>query len=496
MSNRITYTSGIHGLLGESGNSSPIALQSPVYEGIITDIILDKFHPKYSKIDGYTLGMAKVRIFDKSDVTNSDSLDWALPMDTSICQFPLIGELVILFKIRSILFYTSKLPIAGRIQENALINLDRALENRFTNTLSKAIRTNTEISLSSHKFGKYFIPDSRVRQLMHFEGDTIIQGRMGHSIRMGSSRMDNGKKFAPNLILRAGQAKDVEKNNISIDSQFGYILEDVNKDASSIWMVSDQNIPFSPATKNAGSIGRSLASPPLIYSGASITINSDRLVLNSKDTHILLYSNDEIYLNSFKRTSIDTDDSILLTANLDIVSRSSRNIEFRADKDYVVSVGGRAISNVVESISFLSNKIFIGSTADEAEPMVGGKSLSIFLARLIMILMGVPSNSGRQTQQDSRISLSPLVPGIASTSHVITPAGPGLLNPLIQKELIKLYNELFTNNFKSSPFNSEDNFVNLQNEVAELVLNDFKQGESSLVENNEWKLGEEYYRVT
>lgn len=496
MSNRIVYTQGVPDLLGASGNSSPIALYYPIYEAIVTDVVLDTSHEQYSEEDGISVGMIQVRILNVHDTIDSDLLDWAHPMDNTIFQYPLKGEFVIIHKLRNELFYTIKVPFAGRIQENGLLNLNRDLDDRFNNTLSEAVKSEEELTLDSHEFGEYFRPDSRVRQLLHFEGDTLIQGRMGHSIRLGSSKMDNGTRMAPNIILRTGQGKDIEQDSISIDSPFGYIMEDINKDASSIWMVSDQNIPFVPSVKEAGSRYRSIETPPQKYGGASIILNSDRIVLNSKKTHILLFSNEEIHLGSFKRTSIDTDDSIMLTANLDIVNRSSRNIEFRADVDYSIEVGGDFVSTTIGSTSFLSNKIFIGSVDDDKEPLVGGTSLSIFLGRLLIALMGIPPLTLRQNQKFSRIPMPrTLISGPAATAHVITPMGPGLLNPLIQRELRKLYSELSRGRFKNSPFNSEDNFVNLQNVKPEVELNEFEDGDQLETENNEWVLGESYYKV-
>jgi hypothetical protein len=376
-----------------------------------------------------------------------------------------------------------------------MINLNRAISNRYSNTLQNAIKNQDELDLESHRFGNYFRPDNRVRQLKHFEGDTLIQGRMGASIRFGSSKMDpDSNGLAPNLILRAGQGKDLEQD-IPDASPFGIILEDINKDVSSIWMTSDQNIPFEPTTEKAGSFGRSRTKPFKSPSGASIIINSDVVLINAKKSDVMLFSNEEIYLNSFKRASIDTDDSIVLTANLDIINRTSRNIEHMADADYSIFSGGEYRSVVNKTTSFLSSKIFIGSASDDREPMVGGTSLSIFLARLITALMGTPPSIGVQTQVNPRIRLNPLTPGPAATAHVITPMGPGVLSPVIQTALRTLYSELQQGTFTKSPFNSQDNFVNLVNDAVDIELNEFKEGEQIETENYEWILGESYYDI-
>jgi hypothetical protein len=417
----------------------------------------------------------------------------------SFFEMPLIGEMVVIYKLRGNFFYRNKISFGKKLPENSFLNLNRSLGGRFKNTIKNLLSNKTsEPPIDVHRFGNYWRPDSRVRQLKHFEGDILLQGRMGHSIRFGSSKIDpSSEGLAPNLILRTGQGKDLETTKSSFSSsEFGLILEDINKDASSIWMVSDQKVPFEPTTINAGSFYRSIGSPTSVFDGASITINSDRLLLNSKKNHIMLFSNDEIYINSFNRTSIDSDDSIHLTANIDITGKSGRNIEYSSDKDFNINVGGQYRSIVRGNTSFLSDKIFIGSSSDNSEPMVGGTSLSIFLARLITALVGVPTNIRSQTSLNPRITLPRSIsPGIASTTHVITATGPGTLNPQIIRALVTLYNELSGRAFSGAPFSSQDNFVNLRNENALVELSNFSDGEQVETENNEWILSEQYYRV-
>ena len=110
--------------------------------------------------------------------------------------------------------------------------------------------------------------------------------------------------------------------------------------------------------------------------------------------------------------------------------------------------------------------------------------------------MNVPTNIKSQNQTKSIISIPrTIIPAIATTKHVITPAGPGILSPDIVKGLITLYNELATGTFKKSPFNSEDNFVMLQNELPEIELNDFKSGNQEYEEPTQWVYDDSYYDV-
>lgn len=500
---RYAYRHAPSGFLSiSSAQISARSVPDPFYEALVVDVILDQFHPQYSK-DGYNVGMIKIRLFTQDHSRDNDLLSWAFPMDSTIQEMPLIGELVMVNKVLGNFFYSRKLYIAHRLQENAMINLNKALNNRPSQLSNKATNSQEEISLQKHKFGNYFKPDSRVRPLKHFEGDVIIQGRMGNSIRFGSSQMEPGNKgLAPNIILRAGQSKDVETDACTSDKIFGLILEDPDKDVSSIWMTSDQVIPFEQITKDAGSNFRSLVKHPQKYDGASILINSDRVILDAKKTHIMMFANEEIYLNSFKNTSIDTDSSIILTANLDVGMYASRTIENVADVDFRVTTGKDIFLLSTDKTSLLANKIFIGSVDNDEEPLVGGTSLSKWLARLILTLMGTPSAIAPWTTQQSTV-VPPPAPGTAATAHVITPVGPGALSPEIVTGLVRLYSELVSPNtgqliplpFAGAPFNSGDNFVALANDLVKMQKNNFKSGKQTNIENNTWLLKDAYYKV-
>lgn len=495
--NTYIYRSKIEGLLATSttGDTARVVTE-PFYVGLVVDVVLDHFHSSYK--DGYNVGAIKVRIFTVDDSIDEDLLGWADPLDLTIQEMPLRGEVVILKKVLSNFLYMRKINLAHRLQENAMINLEEALNNRPSQLKSSSPSNNIEPT--THQFGQYYKPDSRVRPLKHFEGDVLIQGRMGHSIRFGSSKMQPASEgMAPNILLRTGQARDVEINACTSDKIFGLILEDINNDVSSIWMTSDQVVPYEPTIRGAGSFHRSLKNAPNLYNGGSIIINSDRVVLGSKKTHILLYAQEEIYLNSFKNTSVDTDGNIILTANIDIRNMSGRNIDNIADRDYTLSVGNDITIVANKNFSLVADKIFLGSIGDDSEPMVGGISLSKWLARLILTLMGTPTSILPWTTQKT----TPILPPIAGTAAQAHTLFPGVLSPDVTKGLIKLYTELAAVNsgqtikvpFGGAPFNSGDNFVNMGNELPTIQKNNFKSGKAASVKNNSWALADPYYRA-
>lgn len=485
---------------GQNNNARFVA--EPIYEGYVEDAILDNQHNQQAP-DGYNVGSIKVRIFTTTNGLKSSLLDWAHPMESTIQEIPVYGELVTLHKIRGSFFYSRKVPIGRRIQENGMLNLGKVLTNKAS--ISNPITSKKETTAEGHKFGKYFKPDSRVRPLKHFEGDVLFQGRMGHSIRFGSSKSDlTSDGLAPNIILRTGQGKDIEKTSASSKEVFGYILEDINKDASSIWMTSDQVLGFRPSTQDAGSHHRSALTAPILYEGAQIVTNSDRIILNAKKTHILMYASEGIHMHSISDASMDTDSNILLTANLNISFNSNMNINNTADEDFIVNAGSDILFMSLDKNSTIANKIYLGSAANDREPMVGGYSLSVFLARLINVLMGNPPLGA--APQIPGFPYNPaftVVPGTSAGFHVLTAMGPGVLSPAIVVGLQALALELLPPNigakiplpYSGAPFNSRDNFVMISNEQPTVVKNEFESGDTIKTENNQWNLTDSYYKI-
>lgn len=508
------YSTGL--LASNDASQTGRFLQEVIFEGLVVDIIVDHTHKNYA-IDGFNVGNIKVRIFSQHYGVSDELLPWARPIDIGIQEFPLIGEYVYLERIGSAFWYRKKLPISRRLNQNAMINVNQTIDDSiFGNDTTKKITSNEELSFDKFKFGKYFKPDSRIRQLKAFEGDTLFQGRMGASIRFGSSKMSNvDTGLAPNIIMRVGQGKDLENTEVSVKSPYGLLVEDVNKDVTSLWMTTDQYVNFEPSTNKAGSRYRSLFSQISLFDKAQIIANSGRIVLNAKHTHVMLFANEEIYLNAYARVGIDTDGSVLLSANNDIDLKAGRNLDTTVDNDVTIRAGSDISLLATEKLSIVGKQLFLGGMQNSAEPAVGGTSLSMFLGRLILALMGPgavpPQIKYQYTGAPAPVPALPGIapPGIANFAHVVTPLGPGLLNPTILANLQKLYLELYGMTppntgqvppipFGGAPFNSLGTFIGLSNEETGPVIakNDYKLGEQLEQEEVSWRLSQDFYKVT
>ena len=121
--------------------------------------------------------------------------------------------------------------------------------------------SNEEINYdyNSPLVGGTFIERSNIHPLLAYAGDIILEGRWGNSIRFGSTAntgnalynnnwSNSGEDGNPITIIRNGQPSDA--------SEEGYLplVEDINKDLSSIYLTSNQTIPLTTTITNNPSI--------------------------------------------------------------------------------------------------------------------------------------------------------------------------------------------------------------------------------------------------
>lgn len=227
----------------------------------VFDIVLDANHAifRYGGVsyDPTLLGM--IFYGDKDlDVTSTStfSLPKALPKVRG--KYPVINELV---KIETgpspdiytdiggnnsfnYVYYGEVVPVHGNAVHNALPSQKDLASTTPTSEESVLASNGTqnqsqpnEVSLDNT--GNYQ-PKDDVRNLQPFAGDVIREGRAGQTIRMGTTNKEgtnnwsDGNTFGdPVMILRVGQSEN---------QQGSTIVEDVNGDASSIYMFANQKL--------------------------------------------------------------------------------------------------------------------------------------------------------------------------------------------------------------------------------------------------------------
>ncbi len=258
---------------------------------------------------------------------NVDLNRFAKPLFPNLKNYPLKNEIVYVISLSSTgvetntndrtFYYFQPVNLWNSIHHNAIpdgINgstLPPSQKRDYEQTEAGAVRKvtdgGTEIDL-----GDTFKEKLDTKSLQPFEGDVIHEGRWGQSVRFSSTVNDSeisnpwsntGENGDPLTIIRNGQHED--GNDPWVPQ-----VEDINKDLSSIYVTSTQEIPIEVSSKSYNSYEEAPTEPPK-FSGEQIILNSGRLLFNSKTDSILFSSKDSINLNSINNINIDSPKTVV-----------------------------------------------------------------------------------------------------------------------------------------------------------------------------------------
>jgi len=264
----------------------------------VQDIILDDNHSRY--LGENSIGTILYTPLNASTPINNDftQLPSAKPLFYNISHYPIANELVYIVGAPNFEYNENSVVEAYYLPP---ISINKAPNN---NSYPNVLDENGEFRL-----GEYFQEIETIRPLRPYEGDIMIEGRFGNSLRFGytidntigvPNRWSNeGEIGNPITIIRNGQV------DINDDENYNHVLEDIDGDNSSIYLTTSQKIPIEVASNSYNSY-ENIPTSPNEYVEDQVILNSGRLLFNSKSDSILLSSNQSINLNSITSVNIDT----------------------------------------------------------------------------------------------------------------------------------------------------------------------------------------------
>jgi hypothetical protein len=307
---------------------------STVY-GRVIDIIMDANHYQYNE-RGASSALYGVyyRELNRPYNENRDEFD-----DFAYCQFD----------------HTTRIPVLGEIvaiesqpddDRDISEKSSKSYWTRVVNMWNHPHHSASPLpQVEENNFGDYFEEGTDVNPLQAFPGDVLIQGRHGNTIRLGGTNFDsnifsdednNGKAYN---IIKAGQEP--------LEPHFDPTVEDINRDKSSIYMMSDHQLGLIEANTNI--LGYKEGDEPELadaYKGSQIVINSDRLFFNAREESVFISAKQTIGLASDKITL-----------------------------------------NGTEYVGMDAKRIFLGTNSfDEDEPALKGATTKQWLSDLVKIL--------------------------------------------------------------------------------------------------------------
>jgi hypothetical protein len=247
-------------------------------------------------IDESLIGAVRAR-FDVSQQNQPlEDANIFYPLDSNVLQVPVQGEEILGCEFGGRYFYMSKLNKSNTATNDSNFGVS-------------ALNTGDPYEDFEFEFGRYFNPSSRVKKLLMREGDTIIQGRFGNSIRLGSNQFMSGSQAgqekrdlteSPNIKIVAGGFTDgpIYREGLVEDKSSEITIEE----KSSLYLTTDEYVPYEDVgVKSTFDNNETYFKPQVI-------IQSDRIVFNSKgdDGGIGIYSRDNVEIKSADKVEIDS----------------------------------------------------------------------------------------------------------------------------------------------------------------------------------------------
>lgn len=324
-----------------------------IYPARVVDVILDESHPEYEKFGkDFCIGAIKYSPIDRIlDEAATENFPIAYPLDPTLRKLPLRNEIVLLISAPSRNISTSRSTEYVHYYTDII-----SLWNTNINPAPSLTSTDTELD-----YGYEYKENPNGLPLHPFNGDVILQGRHGQSIRLSGAR-----SFKNELSNKqnAGEPLTIITNGYAETSkQESFYVEDINKDKSSIYLATNHTLPLEQSRdKFAGATDRPVLAKN--YTGNQLTLNSDRLVFNTKKGDIIFSSKEHFSVTS-NNLSLDAE------ANLGLDGK----------------------------------KIYLGEKAVrfELEPVILGNQLELFLDTLLSELLRVSNAFKKAKTVDGKV---------------------------------------------------------------------------------------------
>lgn len=358
-----------------STSKSTTSVDPNIFPARVVEVILDGDDSEIGAVYYRPLNKVLPEIDQRSYV--------AYPLNKNVTIFPLKNEVVIIQIAPSITLGTDS--SSTRAYYTTVLNLwDTPHYNGYPDQTQNPGDADT---------GEYFKERADVNPLQPFPGDLLLQGRQGQSIRMTgvtfpenpwTTTLNNGK---PLLILSNGQTE--------AETGYEHIVEDINRDASSIYFTSDHFVDLNPATLDRRSYPENR--PPVdaaSYKGAQLVLNSGRIYLNARDESAFISSKVSIGLNA---SSVNIEGSNYVTLDGDriyIGAKSMNDVQLNKEPALLGNQVESFLSDLLDMLQ--GTAVALGASTDPVLIERGKSMLPV-----IKMLRGRISPSGKPSQLKS-----------------------------------------------------------------------------------------------
>jgi hypothetical protein len=363
--------SGIASLRDDSSSASSALsalneLSNLVISARVTSVVLNSNSEYFTQTGGWSgIGTIKFQLTEAApspQTKNNTKGSFAKPLLPFLKNYPLVNEFVLLFFLpnqeqtqisgNGDYYYLNPIGIWNSPHHNAYPDnyapyntsspsMKKTVFDMVAGNVQKADTQPITINLNGNSGGT-FVEKANIHPILPFAGDNIFEGRFGNSIRLGSTSnvtaeitnnwSKSGANGNPITILRNGQPPTSQTD--------GWVptTEDINKDLSSIYLTSDQQIPIDIAVAKKAE-GEASTIPfsaviskapisPKSFNQQQVILNSGRLLFNTSTDSILFSSQKSIVLEAIEDVGIKSQNGNLnLLSDKGNVSLGKNNAE-------------------------------------------------------------------------------------------------------------------------------------------------------------------------
>ncbi len=336
---------------------------------------------------------------------------YAFPFDKNNMTYPILGETVMIIVIGNDYFWlpysNNHYPNYREDYKTSEINKEKPIEEVSSKNKNKEYSESKETGIANTPPVKtkssekaYKINDA-IKFLNPKEGDTIISGRVGNTIRFSEFHLtEDGKTSSPSIFIR-------NKQNLELNSKpVGTLVdEDINKDGTSIYITSNKvKIPFKETIKKEKKAFKDFPASDKLK-GDQLFINSDRILLSAKASEFIIYGKGNTGVITDGQYSIDAEKDVYVHTNKNVTIHSSgaNQIFFNSEngkiflgKDKGVGdagadvqkmvLGGELVQIMSDLIDAINQQIYATPTGPTATGPVNAAAFSAIKSKLKTIL--------------------------------------------------------------------------------------------------------------
>jgi hypothetical protein len=341
--------------------------------------------------------------------------DYAFPFDKNNFTFPIKGETVVIFKMFNQTFWLpyTNTPYSNYRRDELTYKATRPIDTKGDSKSGKSYSNSTKTggATNSNKNKKdeigYTI-NEKIKFLNPKQGDTIISGRVGNTIRFSELYLtEDDKTSSPGIFIRNKQNSDLDSKKIG-----ELVDEDINKDGTSVYITSNKiNVPFKENI-NKTKVGFKEYPNSEKLTGNQLFVNSDRVILSAKASEFIIFGKGN--------TGVITDGNYSIDAEKEVYIHNRQNITIHtagSNQIFLNSENGKI---------FLGKNTGVGAAGADVQKMVLGGELVKLIGELIDAI---------------------------NQQQYLTPSGPSKISPENASSFVsikgKLNDLLSTNNFLS-----------------------------------------------